>query len=174
MKRRSHNNLVVVLIAALLTAVVQVALAPWLQVGNARPSLLLATTVALALHFGGWSGLGWGLLSGGMADILAGHAPGVVAIPLALVGYLSGQARAPVLESRFAAPLVAGTLGTLLADLLQALLATLWGYPVILGHLLLYVTFPSALYTGILTVLGFLGLLPVHRLQRRSRLTVHV
>ena len=174
MRRRGQRWLLVSTLAAFLVAIAQIALPSQLQIGGARPGILVVAAMAIGLHFGAWSGLGWGLLAGLFADMLAAHPLGIVGLPVAVVGYLSGRAHALVLDSRVVIPLAAGLLGTVLSDLLQALIASLWGYPVLLGHMLLHLTLPAALYNAALTLAFFVALLPVHRLQRRSRLTVRI
>lgn len=162
----------VFLVAGLAVTVAQVALAPWLRVWGAVPDLLVATTVALALHFGPWAGLSWGLGVGFLADVLAAHPLGILALPLALVGYMAGWGQRLVLESRVIAPIGVGLVAGIAAILLQIPVAMMWGYPVPVSTILVERTLPDAAYTALLAWLCFLLILSGHRLRRRERLAL--
>ncbi len=158
--------------AAVATALVQVALVPWLRVGDATPDMAVATTVAVALHFGPWAGVGWAALVGILVDVLAAHPVGLLALPLVATGYLAGLGHRVVLESRMVAPFVGGLLGTLVYVILQVPLARLWGYAAPWTLIAQGLTLTSAGYTGIMTWGLFLALLQVHRLQRQDHLRI--
>ncbi len=160
------------LVAGLAVTVAQVAFVPWLRVWGAVPDLLVATTVALALHFGPWAGLSWGLGVGLFADVLAAHPLGILALPLALVGYAAGWGQRLVLESRVIAPVGVGLGAGIAAVLLQIPMALMWGYPVPARTVLTERVLPAAAYTALLTWLCFLLLLSGHRLRRRERLAL--
>lgn len=175
MRARSTGSglvIVAVLIAAVLVAILQVALAPWMQIKGAVPDLLVATTVALALHFGSWPGFFWGLVVGGMADVLAAHPVGILAISLAVVGYGAGLGHRLVLESKLVAPIGVGLVASLCNVLLQAPLAMVWGYPVLLSVILRERALPDAIYTAFWGWAFFLLLLTGHRLRGRERLAL--
>ncbi len=168
---RARGLLVMVSLGlSVLTAVAQVALAPWLYIGRAMPDFLAATTIAAALHFGPWAGVFWGLGVGLLADVLGAHPPGVLTVPLIVVGYAAGLAHRLVLESKVLVPIGVGAIGALVAALLQVPMAVLWGYPVVLPALVAARIGPQVVYTAAWTWLFFLVLLTVHRLQRRERL----
>ncbi len=175
MKARSSGLGVVMLlglVAAVFVAILQVALAPWLQIRGAMPNLLVATTVALALHFGPWAGFFWGLTVGGLADVLAAHPLGILAISLAVVGYAAGLGQRLVLESRVLAPVGVSFVAAVVSVVLQAPLALLWGYPVLLRIVLRERALPDAVYTAVSGWLIFLFLLVWHRLRRQERLAL--
>lgn len=177
MRGRTGSSWLVIPLLALgifTLAVAQVSLVPWLHIGGITADVLLASTIAVALHFGPWSGLLWGMSLGLTADILAAHPLGILALPLALVGYGSGLAHVWVLESRVLVPLVAGFAGTLAYALLQMPVTWAWGYPIALDASRLRAILFMGLYTTVWTWVGFLLLLIVHRLQRRERLRVHM
>ncbi len=158
----------------LLLAVAQVSLMPWLHIGGITADLLVATTVAVALHFGPWSGLLWGLSLGVTADVLAAHPLGVLAVPLGIVGYGAGLAHIWVLESRILVPLLTGFGGALAYALLQIPAVWIWGYPIGLAGSWLRDMTLMASYTAIWAWAFFLLLLLIHRLQRQERLRVHL
>ena len=154
---------------ALFTAAIQVALIPWANVRGATPDILVATTVALALHFGPWVGMPWGLLVGGATDILAAHPLGILALPLAAVGYMAGWGHRLVLDSKVIAPWGMGILASLAYDVLQIPLGLVWGYPVPAVGVMVQRALPRAAYTAGVAWLFFLVLLSVHRLRKRER-----
>ena len=173
-ERSSAQGLVAFIgvVAAIVVCVAQVSFAPWMQVRGAIPDLLVATTVALALHFGPWMGVFWGLGVGGLADVLAAHPLGILALPLAAVGYGAGMGHRLVLESRVLAPLGIGLVAALLHRVLQIPLALLWGYPVVVPAVLDGRGLIAVVYTALWTWACFLLLLVGHRLRKRERLAL--
>lgn len=158
-------------VTALASVVAQMSLAPWLQVRGGIPNFLVATTAAVALHFGPWAGIFWGGMAGLLADILAAHPVGLLALPLAVVGYAAGLGHRLVLESRVLAPVLIGLGTTWLEVLLQIPVALIWGYPVV-TRAVVDRTLPASLYTALWTWIFFLLLLLVHRLQKQERLAL--
>ena len=175
MRRRSSTRGLLMVgtpFIALATALVQVAFAPWIQMWGGVPNFLVATTVALALHFGPWAGVFWGLAVGGLADVLVAHPLGLLALPLLVVGYVAGLGHRFVFESRVLAPLSIGAGATWLDALLQVPLTLLWGYSTNVRNMLVEQVLPASVYTALWTWAFFLLLLVVHRLRRQERLAL--
>ncbi len=150
----------------------QIAVVPWFAVEGAFPDILTAAAVAMGLHFGPFRGLMWGFFLGGLADVLAAHSFGLLALPLALVGYGSGLAHRWVFESRFLVPLATGLGGALGSHILQVLVAWALGLGVDVRVLVWPENILRVVYTMGVSWLFFLLLLTVHHLQRRERLRI--
>ena len=159
-----------VVLAAWFSAVADIALTPWLRVGSAQPSLAVAWTVALALHFGSWAGLGWAMVAGLFLDILAAHPVGILTLPLILTGYAAGWAHRTVMSNRFVVPLVVGSAGALTYGILQVPIARVWGFATPWNMWFQEATLLSALYTGGWTWLSFTLLRYVHPIEPEERL----
>ncbi len=162
-------GLVLALGMAWLTAAFQIAMAPWGSIRGATPDIPVATTVALALHFGAWVGLPWGFIVGGAMDILAAHPFGLLALPLALVGYMVGWGHRLVLDSKIIVPWGMGAVAVLMYDLLQIPMGILWGYPVPPLDVVVQRSLLRSVYTAAVGWLLFLLLLSVHRVRKRER-----
>ncbi len=160
-----------VLIGGMLV-LLQISFLPWLAIKGVYPNVLVAFTVAVGLHFGSWEGLGTGLALGTLTDVLTAHPFGFLAIPLGLVGYVSGIAHRRVLESRFLVPFGMGMVAALLDMLGQYAVADVWGHGSRLSWELLGEEGLQAVATAIVAWGFFLLLLAIHRLQRQERLRV--
>lgn len=70
--------------------VLQTTVVPFLQVGNARPDLLLMLTVSVGLIFGQVAGVSVGFFSGLLWDLLTAQFFGMYTLAKILTGYLIG------------------------------------------------------------------------------------
>lgn len=158
-------SLAVAAIGAIVAALLELTLIPYLQVGGAQPDLVLVLAVAWALVAGLEGGLVWAFVGGLMIDVLAARPLGSTAFVLLIcVGVATALGR--VLEpARLAAPaIVTAAVAILYAALLLLTYSAIRG-PVPVGEPLAALL-PRVVFDTVLG--GLIGALALRVRARRS------
>lgn len=136
-----------VLVAA---AVLQVTLAPRLEVVGAFPNLLLVAVVGWTLLRGAGSGIRWAVAGGLLLDLVSPGPLGVHALALAAAAYLTGFAQRHFEPDPFFLPSAAGAVATVAYNLVLVGIAVAARHPIaFLPALQLWIA-PSSLYDALL------------------------
>lgn len=144
-------------------AVLQVTLAPRLEVAGAFPNLVLLAVVGWTLIRGAGPGLRWAIAGGLLLDLVAPGPLGVHALALAVAAYGVGFLQRSFEPDAVAMPAVSGALAALAYNLVLVALSQLLGHPVSLLPVVQAWIAPAALYQAALTPLA---LLLLRRLDR--------
>ena len=152
-------------------AVLQVTLAPRLEVAGAFPNLVLLAVIGWTLVRGAGSGLRWAVAGGLCLDLVAPGPLGVHALALAVAAYGAGFLQRSFAADPVLLPAVSGALATVAYNLVLVALTALLGHPVQLLPVAEAWIAPSALYDAALTPLAFLLL---RRLDRAVPLPVAI
>lgn len=147
-------SLAVAAIGAIVAALLELTIVPYLQIGGAQPDLVLVLAVAWTLVAGLEGGLVWAFVGGLMLDVLAARPLGSTPfVLLVCVGLAAAGAR--FLEpARWAGPAIASLVLGLVAALLFLVIYSAVRGPVPTGDLLGAIL-PRAFYDAVLgTVVG--------------------
>jgi len=147
------------LVAALVllpAAVLQVTLAPRLDLFGAFPNLVLLAVIGWTLARGAAAGIRWAIVGGLLLDLVAPGPLGVHALALVVAAYLSGFLQRSFAPDRVLLPGAAGALATVAYNLVLLGLSVLAQHPVALLPVLQVWVAPSAIYDAALMPLAIL------------------
>ena len=147
-KNREARSLVILCV---LCAVLQLALAPNIALGNGRANFCLVLTCVVALSMGGPRATVVGFFSGLFFDLSTTGPIGLMALVLSLVGYFLGLEG----RNRLAGELMSGMAWFLAADLASNLLFALGMMLAGQGGSLLDAIFLRALPSALLSAIAF-------------------
>ncbi|HEY8813201.1 MAG TPA: rod shape-determining protein MreD [Candidatus Dormibacteraeota bacterium] len=148
------------LIAGLLllpAALLQVTLAPRLELFGAFPNFVLLVVVGWTLVRGAGVGIRWAIVGGLLLDLLAPGPLGVHALALAVAAYATGFLQRSFEPDPLLLPSVSGAVATVAYNLVLVAVSEALGHPVAFLPVLQAWVAPSALFDAIL--LPFLLLL---------------
>jgi rod shape-determining protein MreD len=137
------------LLAALLllpAALLQVTLAPRLELFGAFPNFVLLAVVGWTLVRGAGSGIRWAIAGGLLLDLLAPGPLGVHALALAVAAYGTGFLKQSFEPDPLLLPAASGALATVAYNLVLVGVAGFLGHPVAFLPALQAWVAPSALY----------------------------
>ncbi|GAC1616538.1 MAG: hypothetical protein NVS9B1_26230 [Candidatus Dormibacteraceae bacterium] len=137
-------------------AVLQVTLAPRLEVAGAFPNLVLLAVVGWTLLEGAGAGLRWAVAGGLMLDLVAPGPLGLHALALLVAAYGTGLAQRLFDPDPVLLPGVSAALATVAYNLVLIGFAVLSRHPVAMLPVMQLWVAPSALYDAILMPFGFL------------------
>jgi len=141
------------LIAGLLllpAALLQVTLAPRLELFGAFPNFVLLVVVGWTLVRGAGVGIRWAIVGGLLLDLLAPGPLGVHALALAVAAYGTGFLKRSFEPDPFFLPSASAALATVAYNLVLVALSEALGRPVALLPVLQAWVAPSALYGAVL------------------------
>jgi len=138
------------------TAILQVTLAPRLEVAGAFPNLVLLAVVGWTLIRGAGSGLRWAIGGGLLLDLVSPGPLGVHALALVVAAYAVGFFQRSFEPDPVLLPAASGALAAVAYDLVLVAVSQLLGHPVALLPVLQAWIAPAALYQAALTPLAFL------------------
>ena len=141
------------LVAGLLllpAAVLQVTLAPRLELFGAFPNLALLAVVGWTLVRGAGSGIRWAVAGGLLLDLLAPGPLGVHALALAVAAYGTGFLQRSFEPDPFLLPAASGALATIAYNLVLVGFSEGLGHPIALLPVAQLWIAPSALYDAAL------------------------
>ncbi|HVD01284.1 MAG TPA: rod shape-determining protein MreD [Candidatus Dormibacteraeota bacterium] len=144
-------------------AILQVTLAPRLEVAGAFPNLVLLAVVGWTLVRGAASGLRWAIAGGLLLDLVAPGPLGVHALALAVAAYGVGFLQRSFEPDPWLLPGASGALAAVAYNLVLVALSDLLGHPISILPVLQAWIAPAALYQAALTPLA---LLVLRRLDR--------
>jgi rod shape-determining protein MreD len=144
-------------------AVLQVTLAPRLEVAGAFPNLLLLAVAGWTLIRGAGTGLRWAVIGGLCLDLVSPGPLGVHALALAVVAYGTGFLQRSFAADPLLLPGASGALATVLYNLVLVGVSDLLGHPVQLLPVLIAWIAPTAIYAALLTPIAYLLLLRLDR-----------
>ena len=152
-------------------AVLQVTLAPRLEVAGAFPNLVLLAVVGWTLIRGAGAGLRWAVAGGLCLDLVAPGPLGVHALALAVAAYGAGYLQRSFAPDALLLPAVTGALATVAYNLVLVVLSAVLGHPVQLLPVAEAWIAPSALYQAALAPVALLFL---RRLDRAVPMPVAI
>ena len=141
------------LVAGLLllpAAVLQVTLAPRLELFGAFPNLVLLVVVGWTLARGAGPGIRWAIAGGLLLDLLAPGPLGVHALALAVAAYGTGFLKRSFEPDPVLLPAASAALATVAYNLVLVAVSQLLGHPVAFLPVLQAWVAPSALYDAAL------------------------
>jgi rod shape-determining protein MreD len=154
------------LVAGLLllpSAVLQVTLAPRLELFGAFPNFVLLAVVGRTLLRGAGSGIRWAIGGGLLLDLLAPGPLGVHALALAVAAYGTGFLMRSFEPDPFLLPAASAALATVAYNLVLVAVSEALGHPVAFLPVLQAWVAPSALYDAALLPILLLLLRRVDR-----------
>jgi len=163
------RRVVPTVLAILVAALLQVAIAPHLAIGGVVPNLLLLVVVTLALVEGPQAGSTAGFAAGLVFDLLGTGPIGPMALVLAVVGHVAGSLSANMFAEGWLLPLSVLFTASLVAEVSYALLLAVLGEAGALWASLWRISIPSALYNGVLALVLFPFLARFLRRERPMR-----
>jgi rod shape-determining protein MreD len=131
-------------------AILQVTLAPRLDLFGVFPNLILLAVIGWTLVRGAAAGIRWAVAGGLLLDLVAPGALGVHALALVVAAYLSGYLQRSFAPDPLLLPAAAGALATVAYNLVLVGLSELAGHPVAVLPVLQVWVAPSALYDAAL------------------------
>jgi rod shape-determining protein MreD len=137
-------------------AVLQVTLAPRLDVAGAFPNLVLLAVVGWTLIRGAGSGLRWAIAGGLLLDLVSPGPLGVHALALVVAAYGVGFLQRSFEPDPLLLPGASGALAAVAYNLVLVAVSELLGHPISLLPVLQAWIAPAALYQAALTPLAFL------------------
>lgn len=146
--------------------VLQVAVAPYLAIGDIVPNFLLLVVVTLALVEGAGWGAATGFVAGLMFDLIGTGPVGPMALVLSVVGYATGALQANMFAEGWLLPLTVLGAASLTVELAYWLILALLGLTSGFWHAFVTVMLPEALYN---VALGLLIYPVLARFLRRDR-----
>jgi rod shape-determining protein MreD len=163
-------SLAVAAIGAVIAALLNLTIAPYLMIGGAQPDFVLISAVVWTVVAGIEGGLIWAFIGGLMIDFLAPRPLGMTAFTLLICVGLAALIGRALQQFRFVAPVVAvfvcAVVNSLLFLLVYSAIRGPLAAPDPVGAIL-----PSVLYnTAIAAVVGPLAVLILARRQPRERL----
>jgi rod shape-determining protein MreD len=144
-------------------AILQVTLAPRLEVAGAFPNLVLLAVVGWTLVRGAGSGLRWAIAGGLLLDLVSPGPLGLHALALAVAAYGVGFLQRSFEPDPVLLPGASGALAAVAYNLVLVAVAELLGHPISLLSVLQAWIAPSALFQAALTPLAFLLLRQLDR-----------
>ena len=146
---------VAILGAVIVLAVIfQGSLVPYVGILGGTFNLLVVIVASVALHYGTEAGLSMGLVTGLLADVVLGRVLGLYAVPLVVIGFITGQLERHVYKDVFLVPVFVGFASTVVYEGVLLLLSRLafgiwWSGSFFRG------SFPGILLNGALMPLAF-------------------
>jgi rod shape-determining protein MreD len=134
----------------LLAALLQVTLAPRLELAGAFPNLVLLLVAGWTLVRGAGGGIRWAVAGGLLLDLVAPGPLGVHALALAAAAYATGFLQRSFEVDPVLLPAVSGALATVVYNLVLIAIFQLLGNPVAFLPALQAWVAPSALYDAAL------------------------
>jgi rod shape-determining protein MreD len=119
---------------------------PFLQVGNARPDLLLMITVTGGLLFGRAAGVMSGFFSGLLWDLLTAQFFGMYTLAKVITGYIIGNFEKKVFKDNILLPMVAIFFATILHEVILYLSARMMDIQAPFFSLISHTIVPTAIY----------------------------
>jgi len=149
---------ILVTVLIIVAVVLHGSIMPHLAVFGGRLNLLIAVVAGIALYYGTWAGIIAGLATGLLADITLGQALGLSAVPLVLIGFITGQLERRVYKDLFLLPVFVGLSASLLFELVILLLSRL-AFGTWWRHAFIASAIPTILVNGAFMplVFAFLG-----------------
>jgi len=132
-------------------ALIQTVLLSPIDLGGARPDLMLLFVLVWAAVRGVDEGVVWGLIGGLVIDMLSGGPPGATTLALLVAALLAGQPWGRGIGSPVIRLLLLAFVAVLAYHLILLLVLSWTGYPVDWGWAILRVAGPSALLNASLT-----------------------
>jgi rod shape-determining protein MreD len=136
----------------LVVVVIQVTVVPKFRIAEGGPDLVLLLVLSWMLLAGMEEGVIWAILGGVLQDLITGIPLGTTALALVVVSSTANLIVGEVGPGNLIYPPIIAAAGTVLYHVLLVVLFSLIGRPVELGHTLLYVTLPTALFNVVLSV----------------------
>jgi rod shape-determining protein MreD len=137
-------------------ALLQVTLAPRLDIAGAFPNFVLLAVVGWTLLRGAGAGIGWAVAGGLLLDLLAPGPLGIHALALAVAAYGTGFLKRSFEPDPVFLPAAAGALATVAYNLVLMAMAELLGSSISFLPVLAAWVAPSALYDAALLPLVLL------------------
>ena len=141
-----------------LGVVLQTTVVPLMQIGNARPDLLLLVIVSTSLVFGRVAGISIGFFSGVLWDLLTAQIFGMYTLAKLITGYVMGGFEKKVFKDNLILPVVAVFIATFIHEcvlyisaFILEIKAPFW---LMLGQNML----PNALYNCLLAPFVYFGI----------------
>lgn len=131
-------------------AVLQVTLAPRLEVAGAFPNLVLVAVVGWTLARGAAAGIRWALAAGLLLDLVSPGPLGVHALGLVVAAYLAGFAQRYFEPDPIFLPTLSGAAATVVYNLVLIAIAMLTRHPIAFLPVLQLWVAPSSLYDALL------------------------
>jgi rod shape-determining protein MreD len=144
-------------------AVLQVTLAPRLDVFGAFPNFVLLAVVGWTLLRGAGPGIRWAIAGGLLLDLLAPGPLGVHALALAVAAYATGFLKRSFEPDPLLLPAASAALATVAYNLVLVVVSQALGHPIAFLPALQAWVAPSALYDAALLPFGMLLLRRVDR-----------
>jgi rod shape-determining protein MreD len=129
--------------------IIQTTIISFIQVGNARPDLLLIITVSLALIFGRVAGGSIGFFSGLLWDLLTAQVFGMYTLAKLLTGYIFGTFEKKVFKENPILPIVAFFLATFVHEFILYISAFMLGIHVPFWEMVVHTMLPNAIYNSV-------------------------
>ncbi len=155
-----------IVVAILVAATLQVALAPHMAIAGVVPNVLLLVVLTLALTQGPVAGTAAGFAAGLTLDMLGTSVIGAYALVLAVVGYAVGLFHSQIFAEGWLLPVTAVFVGGLAAEFLYGLVLAVLGAGGPFWTALVRVMLPGAVYNTALALLVYPWLA---RFLRRER-----
>lgn len=138
--------------------VLQTTVVPYLQVGNARPDLLLLVTVSVSLIFGRVAGTTIGFFSGLLWDLLTAQIFGMYTLAKMITGYILGGFEKKVFKENPVLPIIAVFIATFIHEGILYISALSLGILAPFGSMVGQTILPSALYNCLLAPFVYFGI----------------
>jgi rod shape-determining protein MreD len=151
-------------------ALLQVTLAPYIQVLGAHPDFMFLTVIAWGLLRGTRTGIVWGFVGGLFISFFSGGPFGVACLALMAVGFIAGLGQTTVTRGQIALPVLTALLTALVHGLLSLLLLDVSGYPVAWLDTIARVLLPTMVFNALLTVPVYAAYRRLHRATGREEL----
>lgn len=136
----------------ILAAVLQVTVVPEFRIGDGGPDVVLMMGVSWTLLAGMDEGLIWTVFGGLLLDVLQGTPLGAIALALVVAVSLPGIALGQLGRGRALLPMLAVVAATGIYHLALFVLYIVIGTPADIGHTLLHVTLPTAVFNAVLII----------------------
>ena len=136
----------------LLAAVLQVTVVPEFRIGDGGPDLVLMMGVSWILLAGMDEGLIWTIFGGLLLDVLQGTPLGTAALALVVAVSVPGIVLGQLGRGSALLPALAAIAATGIYHLALIVLYIVIGTPADIGHTLLYVTVPTAVFNVVLII----------------------
>lgn len=135
--------------------VLQVMLAPHMEIGNATPSLLLLVVITLSFVEGPSAGAIAGFAAGLLLDLLSTGPIGAWALVLSVTGYTAGMLQENLFAEGWLAPVTVAIIAGFLADFSYLLVVTVLGVGPAFWASLVQAVLPRAVYNAVLVMLAY-------------------
>jgi rod shape-determining protein MreD len=151
--------------------VVQTTLVPLVQVGNARPDILLMVSVSMGLICGRVAGASVGFFGGLLWDLLTAQIFGMNTLAKLITGYTAGIFEKKVFKEHPILPILALFLATFVHELILYVTAVALDIKVPFWALVGQTILPRAIYNGMIAPFVYFGIYRIrHSIWTEERL----